>query len=149
LLLTAIPGRDTLGGGYWAGDVAGGVTVVQASFDAFTTGDLDAWGTFLASDVIWGPPDGWPEPGPYIGRDAVLRAVAQPREAWDSDTAEPTEFIDAGDRVVAKFVWRGTGHGHAANMSVACVYSIRKGKIHAFEFFLDLAEALEAAGLRE
>ena len=77
--------------------------MVQASFDAFNSGDLDAWGTFLASDVIWRPPDGWPEPGPYIGRDVVLGAVAQLREAWDSDTAEPTEFIDAGNRVVAKF----------------------------------------------
>jgi ketosteroid isomerase-like protein len=125
------------------------VTVVQASFDAFNTGDLDAWATFLTSDVIWRPPDGWPEPGPYIGREAVLRVVAQLREAWDSDTAEPTEFIDAGDRIVAKFVSRGTGHGPAANMSMTCVYTVREGKILAFEFFRNHAAALEAAGLRE
>jgi ketosteroid isomerase-like protein len=91
------------------------VTVVEASFDAFNTGDLDAWEKFLAPDVIWQPPDGWPEPGPYLGRDAVLRHVAQLREAWDRDTAEPIgDLIHTGDRVVASFIWHGAGQGPEA-----------------------------------
>jgi hypothetical protein len=32
---------------------------------------------------------------------------------------------------------------------VTCVYTVRKRKIIAFEFFWDHAEALEAAGLSE
>jgi len=31
-------------------------------------------------------------------------------------------------------------------MSLTCVYTVREGKIHAFEFFRDPAEALEAVG---
>jgi ketosteroid isomerase-like protein len=34
-------------------------------------------------------------------------------------------------------------------MEVTCVYTVRKRKISAFEFFWDHAEALEAAGLSE
>jgi ketosteroid isomerase-like protein len=128
----------------------GNVTVVEASFDAFNTGDLDAWEKFLAPDVIWQPPDGWPEPGPYLGRDAVLRHVAQLREAWDRDTAEPIgDLIHTGDRVVARFIWHGAGQGPEANMSLTCVYTVRERKIRVFEFFRDHGEALQAVGLSE
>jgi ketosteroid isomerase-like protein len=127
------------------------VEVVQASFEAFNAGDMDAWANLLAPDVIWRPPKDWPEPGPYAGREAVLRQVQQNREAWDADTAEPIgDFIDAADRVVVRFVWRVRGHGPpASNWEITCVYTVRKGKISAFEFFWDHADALEAAGLRE
>jgi SnoaL-like domain len=103
--------------------------------------------------------------GPWPGRDAVLRHVAQLREAWDRDTAEPIgDLIHTGDRVVARFIWHGAGQGPEANMSLTCVYTVREGKIHwreerrpgiqvagvnAFEFFRDHGEALKAAGLRE
>ena len=34
-------------------------------------------------------------------------------------------------------------------MEVTCVYTVRSGRIIAFEFFWDHEEALEAVGLRE
>jgi ketosteroid isomerase-like protein len=126
------------------------VAVVQASFDAWNAGDMDAWSGFLAPDVIWRVPQGWPEPGPYHGREAVLREVRQLRETWDADAAEPiSEFTHVGDRVVVRLVWHGRGHGPESNMESTCVYTLRERKIAAFEFFWDHAEALEAAGLRE
>jgi ketosteroid isomerase-like protein len=83
-------------------------------------------------------------------RDAVLRQVHHNREAWDADVAEPiSDFIHATDHVAVRFVWRGRGHGPESNMEVTCVYTVRKGKIIAFEFFWDHAEALEAVGLSE
>jgi len=39
---------------------------------------------FLAPDAIWRVMPDWPEPGPYVGREAVLRQVRQLREAWDT-----------------------------------------------------------------
>ena len=41
------------------------------------------------------------------------------------------------------------GQGPEANMSLTCVYTVREGKIHAFEFFRDPAEALEAVGPKD
>jgi ketosteroid isomerase-like protein len=111
---------------------------------------MDAWGDFLAPDVIWRPPQDWPEPGPFAGREAVLRQVQQNRETWDADAAEPTsDFLHAADRVVVRFVWHGRGHGPESNIEVTCVYTVRKSRIIAFEFFWDHAEALEVVGLSE
>jgi ketosteroid isomerase-like protein len=126
------------------------VEIVRASFEAWNAGDMDAWADILASDVIWHVAEDWPEPGPYAGRDAVLRAAQQLRQAWDADTAEPiSDFIHAADRVVVRFGWRVRGHGPTLPWEVTCIYTVRSGKIEAFEFFWDHAEALDAAGLRE
>jgi ketosteroid isomerase-like protein len=72
------------------------------------------------------------------------------RETWDASEAEPiTDFIDASDRVVAEFIWRGTGHGPDFAFEGAAVYTMRNGMIFAIEYFGNLAEALEAVGLSE
>ena len=74
----------------------------------------------------------------------------QNREPFASDALEPiTDFLDAGDRVVVRFIWRFVGHGPEAKMEITGVYTVRKGRIFAVELFFDLAEALEAAGLEE
>jgi hypothetical protein len=53
-----------------------------------------------------------PEPGPYFGRDAVMREYKQLRDTWKRDTSELIgDIIDVGDRVVVRFIWRGTGDG--------------------------------------
>jgi hypothetical protein len=95
--------------------------------------------------------EAWPEPGPYFGRDAVMREYKQLRDTWKrGDTSELIgDFIDVGDRVVARFIWRGTGHGPESNIDLTVVYTVRKGSILVAEYFLDHADALEAAGLSE
>ena len=79
-----------------------------------------------------------------------MRGFERMRETWDADAAETiTDFIDAGDRVVARFIWRGTGHGPAFGLEVTAIYTLRKGRIFLVEYFRDHAEALEALGLSE
>jgi ketosteroid isomerase-like protein len=111
---------------------------------------MDALREMHDPDVIARYPREWPEPGPFVGRDAVMRQLEQLRETWDTDAAEPViDFIDAGDRVVVRFVWRGAGHGPAFNLEASAVYTIRKGRISSIEYFSDHAAALEAVGLSE
>ena len=63
---------------------------------------------FLAPDVISRPPDGWPEPGPFMGKEAVVRQCMQLRDTWNADTLELiSDFIDVGDRVVVRVIWHG------------------------------------------
>ena len=51
-----------------------------------------------------------------------MRGFGRMRETWDADGAETiTDFIDAGDRVVVRFIWRGTGHGPAFGLEVTAV----------------------------
>ena len=124
------------------------VEIVRATFEAWNAGDMDAWTNFLAPDVIWRPTEDWPEPGPYAGPEAVMRFIEQLRDTWDAEALEPiSDFIHGADRVVVRFVWHGRGRGPESNIEVTCVYTVRKGKIIAFEFFWDHAEALEAVGL--
>ena len=127
------------------------VEIVRAGFEAWNAGDMDAYGRLLDPGVTMRTPRGWPEQGPFVGREAVLRQFKGFRDAWDADAADPrADFVSMGDRVLASFFWRGKGrHGPDASTEIWCLYTLRDGKHVAFEFFWDKAEALEAAGLSE
>jgi uncharacterized protein len=126
------------------------VEVVRAVFEAWNAGDMHAVRESYDPGIIWRPPEGWPEPGPYAGREAVMRQLEQLRETWDADAFELiSDFIDVGDRVAVRLIWRTTGHGPEANMEFTGVYTVRKGRMLAIEFFWDHAKALEALGLSE
>jgi ketosteroid isomerase-like protein len=126
------------------------VEIVRRGFDAWNTGDMDALRELYDPGIIWQAPEGWPEPGPYVGREAVMRQLEQMRETWDADALEPiSDFIDAADRVVVRIIWRGVGHGPESNLELTGVYTVRKGRIPYIEFFWDHAEALETLGLSE
>ena len=126
------------------------VEVVRSVFEAWNTGDVDALREGFDRDVIMRMPEGWPEPGPFVGRDAVMRQLKQQRETWDSDAFELiTDFIGAADRVVVRFIWRAAGRGPDVPVEATGIYTVRKGKIFAIEHFWDHAEALEAVGLSE
>jgi ketosteroid isomerase-like protein len=126
------------------------VEFVRAAFEAWNAGDMDAFLELLAPDVISRPPEGWPEPGPFVGREAVMRQFMQQRQTFEADAAKPiSDFIEIADRVIVRLSWRGRGHGPELNLEQTCAFTVRKGKILAFEWFWDHAEALEAVGLSE
>jgi ketosteroid isomerase-like protein len=126
--------------------------IVQASNEAWNAGDMDRLRELYAPDaMIVTLLAGWPEgTDPVVGREAVIRFFTSVREAWDADLVEPiVDFIDVGDRVVSRLIWRGVGHGPESNMEFTVVYTVRKGRIFLLEYFWDHAEALEAVGLSE
>ena len=79
-----------------------------------------------------------------------MREFEQLRQTWDGrDTAEPIgDFIDVGDRVVVKHIWRGAGQGPEAAVELTGVWTVRNGSILAADYSRDYAEALEALGCR-
>jgi ketosteroid isomerase-like protein len=126
------------------------VEVVRAAYEAWNAGETDALREMHDPDVIARYPEDWPEQGPFVGREAVIRQLEQLRATWDANSAEAiTDFIDAGDRVVAMFIWHGAGQGPAFALKGSAVYTMRKSRILGIEYFWDHAEALEAAGLSE
>src|SRR6476620_7529476 len=123
---------------------------VRAAFAARNAGDMDALRELHDPDVIARPVEGWPEPGPYMGREAVMRWFEQLRETWDADALELiSDFIDVGDRVAVRWIWHGAGHGPEANVEATSVLTVRKGKVIGVEQFWERDDALEVAGLRE
>jgi len=126
------------------------VEVFRAAFAAWNTGDMNALRELYDPYVIARPPEDWPEPGPWVGRDAVMRQWEQMRETLATDALEPiSDFIDGADRVVVRQIWHTAGHGPDANMEMTHVITVRKGRIVYQEFFWDHAEALETLGLSE
>ena len=125
------------------------VDIVRTAFDAFNRGDMDAFRDLHDPEVIWRVAEGWPEPGPYVGREAVMRFVEQLRDTWDADALEPSSFIDAADRIVVRFNWHGVGRGPESNMGFTGVFTVRRGTIINTEFFWDHAEVIETMGLSE
>ena len=126
------------------------VEIMRAGFQAWNAGNMDAVREAFDPDAMMRTPEGWPEPGPYVGREAVMRQLEQNRQTWDTDIFEPvSDFIDAADRVVVRAIWRGVGRGPDSNMEFTHVYTLRNGRIVFIEYFWDHAEALEILGLSE
>jgi ketosteroid isomerase-like protein len=126
------------------------VDLLRAAFEAWNAADMNTFRELYDPDVIVRAPGGWPEPGPFVGRESVMRQFEQMRETWDADTFDLiSDFIDAADRVVLRTIWRGVGHGPESNLAVTGIYTVRTGRIVGIDIFWDHGEALEAAGLQE
>ena len=78
-----------------------------------------------------------------------MRGWKQSAEAFDALTLEAISIIDAGDRVVARQIGRGVGHGPEGHAEFTTVSTMRNGKVFLIEYFWDYAEALETLGLSE
>ena len=126
------------------------VEVARILVEAWNARDMDAFGGLLAPDVVLRLPEGWPEPGPYVGREAAMRQFGQNREVFDTDTLEPvSEFIGVGNRVLVRLIWRGVGHGPESVLEWTTISTVRKGSVINIEYFWDHAEALKAVGREE
>ena len=124
------------------------VEIVRSIFVAFNAGDMEAVRDCYDPDVAFGRElEGWPESGPVVGRDAVMRQWERVREPWDTVTVEPVSIIDAGERVVARMIAHGVGRGPAFNLEITTVTTFRNGRTILIDYFWDHAEALKAVGL--
>jgi ketosteroid isomerase-like protein len=125
------------------------VAVVRRAFEAWNAGDTVALYGLLDPSMVLRNPKGWPEPGPLAGRQAILRQVEQLGETAHAGSLRAvTDFIDAGDRVVVRFIWSGAGHGPEPDVEATGIYALHGGRIVYMEYFWDHAEALEAVRRR-
>jgi uncharacterized protein len=125
------------------------VEIVKAVFDAWNAGDLDRLLDQWDPNIVHKSAEGWPEPGPFVGREAVMGWFEQLRETWDADALEPIDFTAVADHVVVRLRWRAVVQGAEPSMEFTGVYTVRRGKVVFVELFWDHAEALEAVGLSE
>jgi ketosteroid isomerase-like protein len=87
----------------------------------------------------------------YWGHDGVREAFRDLYGALEWIKPEIFEVRDLGDRIVAlgRLSVRGKESGAEAESSAGWVVDIKNGKAVRVSEYLDPAEALEAAGLRE
>ena len=126
------------------------VEIVREAYAAWNAGDTDTMRELFDPDITWRPPAGWPEQGPFVGREAVVRWFEQLLEVF---TAYSTELVgdalETDDAVIVRQIWHGAGHGPDAAIEATSIITLRNGRIAGVEQFWDHAEALEAAGLSE
>ena len=126
--------------------------------DAFTAGvergDFEAaWATgAVAPDFEWVAAAEMAEQRSYRGREAFAEFMRRWTEDFDGYSIQREELVDAGDdRVVGVFKQSATGRGSGASVELeyALVYDLRDGQLVRIRAFLDRAEALEAARVKE
>ena len=126
------------------------VEIVRNYVKVWNAGDMEGVRELYDRDAVMEVAPDWPEPGPFVGRDAVMRQLNQARAAFDRDSAEfLSDLVAVGDRVVVRMAWHGFGRGPQSDMEWTNVFTIRDGRFIKAQYFWDHAEALEAAGLSE
>jgi ketosteroid isomerase-like protein len=125
--------------------------IVLDGIRRFEAGDLDGAAQNWHSDSRITGPEGWPEPGPFEGRAAVIGQFRRLAADWGQNSVSDLEVVaDRGDWVVVTFRWevRGERSGAVSAASMAAAYQVTRGQISEAHFRWTRAEALEAAGLR-
>jgi uncharacterized protein len=125
------------------------VELVRAIYDRFRSGDTDGALALHDPDMEVHDRPQAPDPQVYRGREGVLESLRVSRAAFEGLEMVPEEILDAGDRVVVVFRFRGTGResGVPVDERLAHVWTIREGKAVRMEVHSGRDEALRAAGL--
>jgi ketosteroid isomerase-like protein len=119
--------------------------------ELWNVGDMEGIADLLHDDVVMHHPDGWPEPGPSVGRDAVFRQFELLRQDWRTDRLDTLDRRAVRDCVVVQQRWLAEGDqsGATSEMTLSSVARYRDGKVAEITFYWDHAEALAAAGIQD
>jgi len=105
---------------------------------------------FWAQDAVYREGPGWPDAGVYRGRAAALERMRSLIELVGPIEVRLDELIDVGDgRLIACTSMVGEGADAPYTQSFAVLHRLRDGLIVEADYYLDRAQALEAAGLTE
>ena len=124
----------------------GNAEAAKDAYGAFSSGDLETLKAGFADDAEWVTSDELPLGGVASGVDAIMGNFAQIPNYWSSFSVEPSEFIEAGDKVIVRGTQRGTGKGGSFEAPFVHVMEYRDGKVVRGEFHGDSAKALKALG---
>lgn len=129
------------------------VESVRDAMEAFNGRDIDRLLEFADPEVEWHPPAELPGTSVYHGHDGVRQAIADMLDAFGDLRAESQRFIDADDRVVALYRWRGRGSASGIavddfEVPVGVIATMNAdGRATDVRFYITWEKALEVAGV--
>ncbi len=126
------------------------VEIVRSIYDAGNRGDWDTAFRDAHPDFEVRL-ERAPSAEPLRGREDVQEWIQDLLAPFESSNAEPEEFFESDDQVVAFVAIRSRPHGSSAEVEVRVghLWTIRDGTVLSLRTFPKREKALEAAGLEE
>jgi ketosteroid isomerase-like protein len=123
-------------------------SIVNQAYSNFKSGNINGILDLVADDVNWTLPqmEGVPFAGTRTGRDSVGEFFQSVVSTQESLRFEPRELIAEGDKVVAlgSYQWRVKSNSREFGGDFAHVFTIRDGKVVAFNEYMDTAACRDA-----
>ena len=122
---------------------------LKRGYDAFNSGDADTLAELYTDDVRWEGPNtsGLPMSGVTEGKDAVLQALSQVGEQFESFNVSPDELVEEGDTIVVLSHIEGkTKSGSEVKLPGVEVWRMSGGKANRVQSLVDTAEMKQALG---
>jgi ketosteroid isomerase-like protein len=123
------------------------VELMRRAFDHFVETGEPQWETI--DEHVEVHDHDIPDAGDYRGHAGYVKWLSDWGQAWDQFSLEPERWIDAGGKVVLVFqlTARGKGSGVEVKRRDAMVFTIRDGRTSRLDYYNNVPDALEAAGL--
>jgi ketosteroid isomerase-like protein len=127
------------------------VEIVLENLRLAEADDIEGVAALMHPEVTSTAVSGWPEQGPFVGRDALLAEIKRLLDWGENRFTEIDVVADEGDWVVVAFQWhvRGKGSGLATHFDVVAAVRLKERRINEWHSRWRRDEALEAAGLSE
>jgi ketosteroid isomerase-like protein len=123
-------------------------SVVNQAYSNFKSGDINSLLGLMADDVAWTLPqmEGVPFAGARTGRESVGEFFATIDSSQETLRFDPRQLIAEGDTVVAlgNYQWKVKSNSREFGGDFAHVFTIRDGKIVAFNEYMDTAACRDA-----
>ena len=120
---------------------------LKRGYEAFNQGDADTVAELYSDDVVWEGPnsEGVPMSGKNEGKDAVLQALGEIGEAFESFSSSPDEMIEEGDTIVVlSHIEAKTKSGNEIKLPGVEVWEMSDGIAKRVRSLIDTAEVKAA-----
>ena len=128
----------------------GNVAVVDGLYQSFAKGDVPAVLAVMDGGIVWNEAEGFPyaDQNPYIGPEAVLNGVfARIGAEWEYWNLTDIQLHDMADNKVLATLRYKAKHkttGKTIDSQTAHLWTLKDGKITAFQQFTDTKQAAAA-----
>lgn len=104
--------------------------IVRKLYEAFEARDRETILEIFDPEIVWIQNKGFPGGGTHIGAEKILKDVFEPfRVEWDSWEAIVSNWLDAGEAVVALGEYRGVNKGTGKSMKSAFAHSVLDSRL--------------------
>lgn len=116
------------------------LSIVQNLYEHFQNRNLEQIRKIFHERIKWNQMKGFPNGGEYIGADEIFENVFKGfSENWTDWKADVTEFLDAGEDIIAVGQYKGTFNKSGKYIEADFIhrYTIKNGLITNFKQYTD------------